>query len=95
MDTVVTEELQKEGMARDIVRTIQDLRKEANYSVSDRIMVGIVGDGLAISAIESNRDYIARETLADAILLEHLNPSDAKASIDFETGVIEVEIRKN
>ena len=41
MDTVVTESLRLEGMARDLVRSIQDLRKEAGYLVSDRIHVSI------------------------------------------------------
>ena len=37
MDTVITEALELEGYARDIVRVIQDLRKEAGYEVSDRV----------------------------------------------------------
>ena len=41
MDTVVTESLKLEGMARDLVRSIQDLRKEAGYLVSDRIHLSI------------------------------------------------------
>ena len=41
MDTVITEKLELEGYARDIVRDIQDLRKEAGYEVSDRVRVAL------------------------------------------------------
>ncbi len=41
MDTHITEELELEGFARDIVRVIQDLRKEAGYEVSDRVRVAL------------------------------------------------------
>lgn len=43
MDTHITDSLRREGMARDIVRAIQDLRKEAGYEVSDHISVSVVG----------------------------------------------------
>lgn len=41
MDTHITEKLELEGFARDIVRVIQDLRKEAGYEVSDRVRVAL------------------------------------------------------
>lgn len=41
VDTVITEELELEGYARDLVRVIQDLRKEAGYEVSDRVRVAL------------------------------------------------------
>lgn len=41
MDTLITEELELEGYARDLVRVIQDLRKEAGYEVSDRVRVAL------------------------------------------------------
>jgi isoleucyl-tRNA synthetase len=63
MDTAVTEDLRLEGVARDLVRAIQDLRKEAGYEVSDRI-------SLAVSGGEWDRvgadfgEFIAAETLS-------------------------------
>lgn len=42
MDTEITEALKIEGYARDIIRLIQDMRKEANYNVTDRISLSII-----------------------------------------------------
>jgi isoleucyl-tRNA synthetase len=44
MDTTITEELKIEGYARDIIRLIQDMRKEADYNVTDRIKLSIIGE---------------------------------------------------
>ena len=68
LSTELTPELIAEGMARDIVRLIQDRRKELALDFTDRIAIGIVGASSAIqNAIEQNRDYIVGETLADVI----------------------------
>ncbi len=67
LDTTLTEPLVLEGQAREIVRHIQDLRKEAGFEVADRIVVGYetLGDHAGLrEAITTHRDYIARETLA-------------------------------
>jgi len=67
LDTAVTEELKLEGLARDLVRKIQDLRKQSGFAVEDRIHLYYQGDGLLARALENWREYIARETLALAV----------------------------
>ncbi|OIP79818.1 isoleucine--tRNA ligase [Candidatus Peregrinibacteria bacterium CG2_30_44_17] len=67
LDTKITQELKLEGYARDMVRIIQDMRKEAEYNVSDRILVGIETNGKASDAINSFADYISGETLANKL----------------------------
>jgi isoleucyl-tRNA synthetase len=63
--TEVTPELLAEGLARDLVRVIQDRRKETGCEFTDRINVGVVSSAPELnSAVESFRDYIAAETLA-------------------------------
>jgi isoleucyl-tRNA synthetase len=63
--TEVTPELLAEGLARDLVRVIQDRRKETGCEFTDRIEVGVVSAAPElIGAVESFRDYIAAETLA-------------------------------
>ena len=57
-----------EGLARDIVRLIQDRRKELGCEYTDRIEVGVVTDSTALAeAVTQFSDYIAQETLADSI----------------------------
>lgn len=64
VDTRITEELAQEGMARDVVRQIQDLRKKANLEMEDRITLFLATDSARLKqAIEVHRGYIAAETL--------------------------------
>jgi isoleucyl-tRNA synthetase len=64
LDTTVTPELAREGVARDSIRWIQAERKNAGFDVADRIDVVIAGDDHAREALEEHRDFIAAETLA-------------------------------
>ncbi|CAB4638709.1 MAG: isoleucine--tRNA ligase [Actinobacteria bacterium] len=64
LETAVTPELAREGLARDTIRWIQQARKNAGFEVSDRIDLVIAADELALPALEEHRDVIAAETLA-------------------------------
>jgi len=69
---MITPELELEGYARDLVRYIQDGRKEADYDLADRIQLTINGDHLAVSLIEQFTAYIQDETLSTiATVIEH------------------------
>jgi len=67
LDTEIDEELKLEGLARDLVRKIQELRKQSGFSVEDRIRLTYEGDGLLVAAIERWRDFITTEVLALSI----------------------------
>ena len=67
LDTQITPELKLEGLARDLVRKIQELRKQSGFAVEDRIRLFYEGDGVLAQALERWRDYIASETLAVAV----------------------------
>ena len=67
LDTEISEELKLEGLARDLVRKIQELRKQSGFAVEDRIRLFYQGDGILAEALERWRDYIATETLAVAV----------------------------
>ncbi len=67
LDTEITEELRLEGLARDLVREIQELRKQSGFNVEDRIRLFYQGDGALAQALERWREYIAAETLAVAV----------------------------
>jgi isoleucyl-tRNA synthetase len=65
LSTEITAELELEGDARDLVRSIQDLRKDADLEFSDRITLGIRG---ADDVIAVHRDYVMNETLATSVV---------------------------
>jgi len=64
LNTEVTEELAQEGDVRDLVRGIQNLRKESGLEVTDRIKLSLFGSDKLKSAYTAFSDYIAQETLA-------------------------------
>ncbi len=67
LDTEISPELKLEGLARDLVRKIQELRKQSGFAVEDRIRLFYEGDGILAESLERWRDYIATETLAVAV----------------------------
>ena len=67
LDTVVTPELEAEGLARDVVRAVQQARKDAGLEVSDRISLTLGGSDATRAAVEAHRDLIATETLATSL----------------------------
>jgi len=64
LDTELTPELRAEGLARDLVRVVQDMRKAAGFSIADRIVTYYVGNGAAGAVLTNYREYIASETLS-------------------------------
>lgn len=67
LDTNLTEELTKEGLMREVVRLIQDMRKEAGYNVSDRIVVLVSTSSQLSQAVTNFADTIRTETLSDEL----------------------------
>lgn len=70
LDVTITELLYQEGIARDLVNRIQNLRKEMNFEVTDRIQLSIEKQTDFREAIEKNEKYICSEILADEIYWE-------------------------
>ncbi len=64
LDTRLNDELRREGLARELVRAVQDARKQAGFEVADRIALLIEGDSAVAGALQHHRDYIMNETLA-------------------------------
>jgi isoleucyl-tRNA synthetase len=64
LDIVVTPDLEAEGLARDVVRLVQQTRREAGLQVSDRIRLAIAGPADVAAAVEAHRTWIAEQTLA-------------------------------
>jgi len=64
LDTSVTPELAAEGLARDVIRVVQQARRDAGLEVSDRISLVVSGSDAVIRAVETHRDFVSAETLA-------------------------------
>ena len=64
LDTTLNDALVDEGVAREIVRSVQDARKQAGLEVSDRIVLGVSGSAAVEKALATHRDYVMAETLA-------------------------------
>jgi isoleucyl-tRNA synthetase len=64
LDTTLDADLRREGLAREIVRAVQDARKQAGLEVSDRIVLDVEGDAAVMAAVAAHRSHITTETLA-------------------------------
>ncbi|HEU4329698.1 MAG TPA: DUF5915 domain-containing protein, partial [Lapillicoccus sp.] len=64
LETAVTEELAQEGLANDLVRAVQQARRDAGLHVSDRISLTVSGDQAVFDATVTHRDHLVGETLA-------------------------------
>lgn len=69
LDVTITTELKQEGLSRELINRIQNLRKELNFEVTDRISVSLQQDNLLSTAVLNNKNYICQEILADDIKL--------------------------
>jgi len=67
LDTDVTPELAAEGLARDVVRVVQQARREAGLDVADRIALTVEAGPQVTAAVEAHRDFVAAETLATSV----------------------------
>lgn len=82
LDVTISEELKQEGISRELVNRIQNLRKELNFEVTDRIKVSLQNDNLVSSAVAKNKDYICAEILADEFELTDAVNNANKIVID-------------
>ena len=96
LDITVTEELRREGIAREIVNRIQNIRKDRNYDITDRIsLVFAPADGLS-DVLTDYSDYISSQVLADAIAVDESAAADASAEdLDIDGQIIKVIISQN
>ena len=96
LDTLVTADLAAEGLARDLIRAIQDTRKAAGLAVSDRIALRLGGDPEVREAARRHADLIAGETLATAYDVSDVPPRPDLPGVpvgDGRTAYLEVALR--
>ena len=96
LDTKISDELKKEGYVRDLVRGIQNLRKESGFEVTDRINLFISGDSELKSAFESFEEFVKGETLTSNASWDENLCSDANVTkVDADDKVWSIKIEKN
>ena len=93
LDVTVTPELRREGIARDLINRIQNIRKSRDYQITDRILIKIENNEFTNDAVNAFKDYIASQVLADDIQIcgveapkddEILDIDDVKVIINIE-----------
>tara|TARA_R110001592_G_scaffold18643_3_gene77120 strand:+ start:100 stop:3954 length:3855 start_codon:yes stop_codon:yes gene_type:complete len=82
LDVTISDELRKEGIARELVNRIQNLRKDSGFEVTDRIDVQLQKDDKIVNAVEANIAYIKAETLTEK--LEIIEQIDNGIEIAFD-----------
>ncbi len=92
LDITLTADLRKEGIAREFVNRIQNIRKSNGYEITDRIVVKIEKQAEINDAIADFNQYIATQTLANSITL-HDKVEDA-VELDFEEFVVKIGVNK-
>jgi isoleucyl-tRNA synthetase len=93
LDIVIDEKLKAEGIAREVVNRIQNMRKEAGFNVSDRIDVTICAEDEIKCAIDTNNDYICSETLTHSLTFAD-TISDGE-SVEFDDVKMIINIKKH
>ncbi|MBQ4913157.1 isoleucine--tRNA ligase [Maribacter sp. MMG018] len=82
LDVTINEDLKKEGIARELVNRIQNLRKESGFDVTDRIDIKMLKDGFVEQAVTSNLSYIKTETLTAELIFEEELENGTKVAFD-------------
>ena len=93
LDITITEDLRKEGLARELVNRVQNLRKSSGFDITDKIHISILSCEQMDEAIAEYREYIANQVLAVSIEVLDEAISDATA-LDFEDFNLSVKIEK-
>nr|WP_262911740.1 isoleucine--tRNA ligase [Joostella atrarenae] len=89
LDVTITDDLRNEGVARELVNRIQNLRKDSGFEVTDKIEVRLQKDGFVEKAVQNNIDYIKAETLtAELNFEENINNGTEIAFDEVNTKLI-------
>nr|WP_315201170.1 isoleucine--tRNA ligase [uncultured Flavobacterium sp.] len=93
LDITISPELKQEGIARELVNRIQNIRKDAGFEVTDKIKVHLQKNDTLEIAVNANKDYIKSETLTEVLVFEDI--MDNGTEIDFDGITTSIIITKN
>ena len=95
LDITVTEELRREGIAREIVNRIQNIRKDNDFDITDRIKVVISKNENSDAAITEYTDYISKQVLADSLVICDSVAGDDTTQLDMDDYTLTVKVTKS
>ena len=93
LDITVTDELKKEGLARELVNRIQNLRKSSGFEITDKVNITLASSAEMDGAVEAYQEYIKSQLLANNLVITAEPISDA-TSLDFEDFTLAVKVEK-
>ena len=93
LDVKISDELRNEGTAREFVNKVQNIRKDKNFQVLDRIKVSVVRNAIFESALSQFKDYISNEILAKEILL--VNTLHEFEEVELNEEILKVKVELN
>jgi len=94
LDITISEELKAEGIARELVNRVQNLRKDSGLEVTDRILLKVDTNEFIQNAIKANQEYVCNEVLANSISFEVLGASALATDLEME-GDAKIDLIKN
>ncbi len=94
LDVTVTDELKQEGIARDIVNRIQNIRKSRNYDITDKIILIFEVSDITTPVIEAYGEYIGRQVLASAINVSDIGDCESAETLNIDGIEIKVAIKR-
>jgi len=92
LDVTLTDELRAEGLCREVVNRVQNLRKKSGLEVADRIELNVEGDATVIAAVTQFADRITAETLATGVVADTVLPH--RESFDLDGLAVEIALGK-
>lgn len=95
LDITVTDELRREGIARELVNRIQNIRKTSGFDITDKIDVYIASNGETDLVVEEYRDYMSRQVLANTFEILVTLSGEAVTELDFDTFKVNIRIVKS
>ena len=93
LDINISKELKMEGIVRDLVRHVQNLRKESNLEVSDRILFAVKSSSDILNSVKQFEDYFKNETLID-LVCDNIDSLEHKANFKINNVDVEIAISK-
>lgn len=94
LDITVTEELKREGVARELVNRIQNIRKDKDFNITDKIAVKVAPNENTDAAVEEYKEYISKQVLADSIEIAEVNAHESKIELDMDDYKLNIVVEK-